>query len=336
MIFDCRNIAITIGLLLGTTVVAFRDDAPVPSVATLGRPKIVTDALSQEKPIYYFGLGSNMLRSKVENRGLNGSKIELLEMKAAVVPDYRLAFNMKGFPPLEPGMGSLEPIEKISKNRKSLPQQRSYGKPECHGALMLLTPENYEKVMASEGVVNPNNKNNKFQSSYEEIVVTAIPYDSTKPPVQAIALRARPHVRLKSDPLPSERYMTMLREGALELGLQSCYRDFLTNHPVQQTPKWLKNLALKNLIATVIITFQLKWRGLSKLQSLILFSCYVPSTAHPLLQILSNLLNAIVLFPGAVVGIIIQAHLRKKGKNFPPFLKSFLEALDDSTTKKNQ
>jgi hypothetical protein len=55
--------------------------------------------------IYYFGIGSNMLRSKLENRGINGTTIELMEMEPAYVPNYRLAFNMKGFPPLEPGMG---------------------------------------------------------------------------------------------------------------------------------------------------------------------------------------------------------------------------------------
>jgi hypothetical protein len=58
-----------------------------------------------EPTIYYFGIGSNMLRSKVESRGVNGTKIELLDMEPAYDKNYRLAFNMKGFPPLELGMG---------------------------------------------------------------------------------------------------------------------------------------------------------------------------------------------------------------------------------------
>jgi hypothetical protein len=58
-----------------------------------------------EQFLYYFGIGSNMLRSKIENRGFNGTPIEIMEMEPAVVKGHRLAFNMRGFPPLEPAMG---------------------------------------------------------------------------------------------------------------------------------------------------------------------------------------------------------------------------------------
>jgi hypothetical protein len=62
-------------------------------------------------PTYYFGLGSNMLRSKIESRGINGTKIDLLDMQPAMVPGYRLLFNMQGFLPLKPDTAGLEPVD---------------------------------------------------------------------------------------------------------------------------------------------------------------------------------------------------------------------------------
>ena len=85
-------------------------------------------------------------------------------MKPAVVPGHRLAFNMRGFVPLEPGMGSLEPVNATSK------PLLAYEEPECHGALIKLKPDMYERVMRSEGVGNPNQTS---PQGYEEIVVTA-------------------------------------------------------------------------------------------------------------------------------------------------------------------
>jgi hypothetical protein len=119
------------------------------------RPALVQEELEKKKKhddetvvLYYFGLGSNMLRSKFENRGVNGSKIEILSMEPAVVPNHRLSFNLRGFLPLEPGMGSLEPVVDSSSSQPL----HAYAQPECHGALIALTVENYEKVMRSEGV----------------------------------------------------------------------------------------------------------------------------------------------------------------------------------------
>ena len=116
------------------------------------RPSMITTAAPGDV-VHYFGVGSNMLRSKIVSRGVNGSSIEVLEMRPALVRGHRLAFNMRGFPPLEPGMGGIEesPAE------------------ECHGALCTMTAENYEKLWQSEGGAMPN-------PGYEEIVVEAEGY----------------------------------------------------------------------------------------------------------------------------------------------------------------
>jgi hypothetical protein len=209
-----------VGLLSFPTLVLASNAAPPE------RPQLVRDALEKKRDLYYFGLGSNMLRSKLENRSVCGNKIKVKSMEAAVIKGHRLAFNMRGFPPLEPGMGSLEPVVDKEKNGHKPLKQYKDGD-ECHGALVRLSPEDYEKVMRSEGVGsgNPN-------QGYEEVVVTAIPYNKMKRPVQAVALRARDHVRLSFDPAPSLRYMKILRQGAEELGIKPCYREYLEEHPV--------------------------------------------------------------------------------------------------------
>ena len=253
------------------------------------RPEYVLNALARGENLYYFGLGSNMLRSKVENRSLNGT-INLISMEPAIVPDHRLAFNMRGFLPLEPGMGSLEPLGGVKKSRPLL----AYKKPECHGALILLDSENYEKVMQSEGV-----SHNSTNQGYEEIVVDAYPYDSSTP-VKAVALRAKPHVRLTRDPAPSLRYMTILRQGAAELGLEAEYQDFLTQHPVQNVPVWLRRIAVNNLVFTFIVSNKFKMRAYSKFQSWLLFGLYDPSVQKGPRKILTDVMSAAVLLPGCL------------------------------------
>jgi hypothetical protein len=279
------------------------------------RPQLVRDALDGNKLIYYFGLGSNMSREKLQNRGVNGTSIGILKMEAAVVPGYRLAFNLRGLPPLEPGMGSLEPIDAKSK------PVLTYDSGECHGALVRLTPENYEKVMRSEGVGN-----GKSDQGYEEIVVDAYPYSRQDRPVKAVALRARSHVRLNFDPCPSARYMNILREGAKELGLKPCYQDFLARHPVQELAAWQRKQALYNLMFTLSMSKILKWRGLSTLQNRLVFLVYAGASASSPVKLASNFLTTFILLPGSAAGFIIFQSLEAVGKT-PPFMTRMMSLL---------
>jgi hypothetical protein len=310
------------------------------------RPQIVQDAFRHNTSLYYFGLGSNMLREKVAGRSSDGQGDILMEdFQAAVVHGHRLAFNLRGFPPLEPGMGSLEPVypydnnnnndsERTNKKGKGKTKQPknskallSYHSPECHGALIKLNPTQYERVMKSEGI-------GMKRSGYEEIVVTAVPYNTSQPAVQAIVLRARPHAKLNRDPSPSLRYMTILRQGAAELQLKPCYQEFLAAHPVQKTPLWMKRLALQNLIFTFSVGKLLNgWRGLSRLQSWFLFRVYVNSSAGKVRCAVSNALTAAILLPGAVAGMLLTRVDQWRGKEPSPFLARMSTLLkDDSTT----
>ena len=59
--------------------------------------------------VRYFAFGSNLASSKMGSRGKNSSALAYERRWPAVAHDQRLAFNMRGFPPLEPAMAGIEP-----------------------------------------------------------------------------------------------------------------------------------------------------------------------------------------------------------------------------------
>jgi hypothetical protein len=60
------------------------------------RPALITKALETNRNVYYLGVGSNLLKEKVVNRGVNGSTISVCSFRPARVENHRLAFNMRG------------------------------------------------------------------------------------------------------------------------------------------------------------------------------------------------------------------------------------------------
>lgn len=295
------------------------------------RPKLVEESLRTRTPIYYFGLGSNMSRSKLESRSFDGSKIHVISMEPAVVHNYRLAFNFPGFLPLEPSMGGLERVPGCSDENDAAEKDRGkpsrplypYEKPECHGALILLSADDYEKMMHTEGVSGDRHEDNR---GYEEFVVTAVPYDKSKSPVQAVALRPYPLSRLPHDAAPSPRYMKILRDGAAELGLSPCYQEFLAKHPVHTTPIWVQMIAFPNLVATMTLTFsRSRWKSrITRLQYKLMYLVYAcPTSAYPL-RLLSNVAHAILMVPGCVVGMGMLGYRRVTGRRLSPSVERFL------------
>ena len=302
------------------------------------RPQLVLDAMANNRPIYYFGVGSNLSRKKLENRSMCGKKIQILSMEPCVIPDHRLAFNMRAFPPLEPAMGGLEPLPKPSvtsngsggknghgrnlKHAESRPL-KSYEKEECHGALIKLSAEDYDRVYKSEGGGRGG------MQGYEEIIVTCVPYDESHPPVQAVAYRAREHVRLEVDTAPSRRYMNMIKSGAKELGLKPCYQQWLEDHPVQH-PSWiLKKIAINSVVFTLPLSFGLKLRIVQHVQSWLLFKVYVLPTEPRWKQILGETAACIILLPTACVGFCIGGLLEVSGL-MPAMLKKWIDGLKEN------
>jgi hypothetical protein len=113
----------------------------------LSNQKSFPYTLTSTGNILYFGVGSNLLKSKVIKRGINGTTIDIISMRPGFASNYRLAFNLRGFPPLEPAMAGIEPCPDSS----------------CHGSLIEFTPDNYHKLWLSEGGGQP-------RPSYEQVV----------------------------------------------------------------------------------------------------------------------------------------------------------------------
>ena len=101
--------------------------------------------------VRYFAFGSNLGAEKLRNRGYNGTAISWESRRAATVRGYRLAFNMRMFPPLEPAMASIEPCPGSV----------------CEGALIEMDVESYEALWRSEG-------GGMARSPYEEVVVPVV------------------------------------------------------------------------------------------------------------------------------------------------------------------
>ena len=170
----------------------------------------------------------------------------------------------------------------------------------------------------------------KSDQGYEEIIVDAIPYGkSQKQSVKAVALRARDHVRLNYDPRPSVRYMTILKEGAKELGLLPCYQEFLQKHPVQILTRWQRKLAIYNILFMFSLSSLLKgYRGLNQFQSRLLFLFYsTEGSSLKLTKIASDTMTSLILLPGAVFGVILYQIMHLSDKK-PASVTRLFDLLD--------
>ena len=83
--------------------------------------------------VSYFAFGSNMASSVIEGRR---RLTPLAPQQPALVRGYELAFTLPGFPPLEPAFASIE----------------AAAGEECHGVLYMLSPADWLRLCASEGV----------------------------------------------------------------------------------------------------------------------------------------------------------------------------------------
>ena len=211
-------------LILGPCCCCSSSITKPTNAVTTSRPPYITKALETNDVVHYLGVGSNLLKEKLTNRGLNGTTIHFNSFKAATANNHRLAFNMRGFLPLEPAMGGIEPCEGAI----------------LQGSLVELPVQEYQKIWLSEGGGQP-------KPGYEEYLVEVIPNDGGKS-VTAIALRAAPHCRLAMDASPSQRYMDIIIRGARELGLDNQYIDSLLSVPTAHVHPCLRFVASKHYI----------------------------------------------------------------------------------------
>ena len=151
--------------------------------------------------VKYFAYGSNLAESVREGRrGLSP-----LSTEAGFVRDHRLAFNVPGFAPTEPAFASIAPAN---------------GE-ECHGGVYELSVNDWLRLCASEGV----------PFGYRVVEVEVQQYAGGS--VSAWTLEAG-LPSFMGDLQPSERYLSLIRDGAKELGLTRAWQEKLAAVPTAQ------------------------------------------------------------------------------------------------------
>ena len=147
--------------------------------------------------VRYFAFGSNMSPAVFrEMRGMRPRREE-----AAWVPGYRLAFNLRGLPGVEPAFASAEP---------------SAHDDELHGVIYTISRSEWARLAASEGV----------GAAYDVCEVTCQTYSGETLGAVTLSTRAGP-LRAPRDVAPSQAYLNILIEGAQRAGLRAEYIERL-------------------------------------------------------------------------------------------------------------
>ena len=147
--------------------------------------------------VRYFAFGSNMSPAVFrEMRGMRPRREE-----AAWVPGYRLAFNLRGLPGVEPAFASAEP---------------SAHDDELHGVIYTISRSEWARLAASEGV----------GAAYDVCEVTCQTYSGAALGAVTLSTRAGP-LRAPRDVAPSQAYLNILIEGAQRAGLRAEYIERL-------------------------------------------------------------------------------------------------------------
>ena len=152
--------------------------------------------------IWNFAYGGNMNPGVLSVR----RRISPLESVPGFLDGYRLAFNTRGFPWIEPAFANVEAASGAC----------------VHGVLHRLTEEQFSRLDRYEwgGV------------AYRHLEIDAKAYDGRR--IRAKVYTARYVSREKS---PSCRYLALIREGARQSGLDEAYVRMLERHPCRDTPR---------------------------------------------------------------------------------------------------
>ncbi|KAG9230914.1 gliotoxin biosynthesis protein GliK [Amylocarpus encephaloides] len=176
---------------------------------------------STKELVWYLAYGSNMSTGK-----FTGSR-GIVPLAAARVraPGRILAFNIPGLPYSEPTFTSIAPREPALLTR---PEKKP--SPDLLGVAYLITERQYVQVRASEG----------GGIAYDDIEVDAVPVDAEDAKVTGPNIRARTlAAAIERNPWPraSERYMSIIIAGAIEVRMPQYYQDYLECMPVYQPPQ---------------------------------------------------------------------------------------------------
>jgi len=163
--------------------------------------------------VYYFGYGSNMNPDVILKRRRANPK----EVSPGILTDWKLRFNLRGFPFMEPCFGNVV---------------RSTGAT-VHGVLFLITIKEFKYILSTEGGAGES------KDGYQAEDVNIKKYDGTV--VTAKTLVATPSTFLSDKNMtrvfPTQRYMNLLINGAIHYKLETHYIEELKLMPVNQPSK---------------------------------------------------------------------------------------------------
>jgi hypothetical protein len=190
--------------------------------------------IQHPKSYNYFGYGSNMVTTTMTDM----RRIAPLGVTAAVLPNYRLRFNIPGLPGIEPSAASVE--------------ESSQGV--VHGVCYSLTPDDFAQVGRTEGV--------PFGYRWQPVRVATYVGNNEDAGRQAlehkktfilaytlVATFSRPN-----DIPPSKSYLGLIQQGARDWNMDREYRESL------ERIEYDKNLILYDGVAGAT----LKWAVIQK------------------------------------------------------------------------
>jgi len=151
---------------------------------------------TKHQEIWNFAYGGNMNPRVLGNR----RGIEPLEAAAGCLQGYRLVFNTRGIPLLEPAFANVEPARGG----------------EVHGVLYRLTADQMGRLDMFEG----------GGMAYRHLDLEVRAYDG-----RTIRARVYSAIRLTAEKSPSCRYLNLIREGARHHRLHPEYLRMLETHP---------------------------------------------------------------------------------------------------------
>ncbi|KAI1182817.1 hypothetical protein F5B17DRAFT_443929 [Nemania serpens] len=165
-----------------------------------------------EKSVWYLAYGSNLASAKfVRDRGIVPQ-----DVKVVAVPGFTLAMDSAGLPYREPSFASIRPL-----NLNAYPKEI-----ELLGTAYLVSPEQYARIIASEG---GGIAYREAQVEVKTFLHNAekLNYDATEEVLVARTLITM--LPRRPDPRPSERYLNLIIDGAVEANYPDQYQQHLRN-----------------------------------------------------------------------------------------------------------
>ncbi|EJC99510.1 uncharacterized protein FOMMEDRAFT_113015 [Fomitiporia mediterranea MF3/22] len=181
------------------------------------------------EPLWYLAYGSNLYSAVFKAR----RKITPLEERHVLVEGLELTFDLPGIPYLEPRFANcrFSSESEHEKNKRDLNGPWT-GKGALIGVAYLVTPEDFARVIATEGggagykMVSVKaqvfRRTGKTTSSDSDVGLTG-------ETVHAFTLLALVERTRQCPGQPSPRYLTLIRKGAEEHSLPPRYREYLSS-----------------------------------------------------------------------------------------------------------